>query len=166
MTLLAIVLLWALPAAAQRVDCGNGYWCPKDNACLLNGQCGVLLDQPPGALSTSNGTFCDPGFHEHRYKPGTCVPPNYIDCTNGQICPGPNAACNADGTCGGGPPVTGPQCGSNRCSEGRICSSRGTCMNTAVFKDCGNGTICSKYSECAFPSGCAYVAPIRTRQQR
>ena len=27
--LLAALLLWALPASAQRVDCGNGKWCPS-----------------------------------------------------------------------------------------------------------------------------------------
>ena len=163
--LLAALLLWALPASAQRVDCGNGKWCPSGNACLLDGTCSRVLDSPPGAVIMSNGSFCDPGHHENRYKPGTCAPPGYVDCPNGTICPPPNAQCRADGACDGGPPATGPMCGGVRCAEGRICGSTGRCVNTAVFKDCGNGTICSIHAACEAPKGCVYVAPERTRQQ-
>jgi hypothetical protein len=163
--LLGALLLWALPASAQRVDCGNGKWCPKGNACLLDGMCGRQIDRPPGAVTLSNGGFCDPGHHENRYRPGSCTPPGYVDCPSGLICP-PQYQCSADGLrCEGGPPATGPMCGGGQCAEGRICASTGRCMNPAIFKDCGNGTICSIHAACETPKGCAYVAPERTRQQ-
>ena len=165
LTLLAAFFLWAPPAFAQRVDCGNGSWCPAGNACLLNGQCGRIVDVLPGSVRMANSFYCDPGFHEHRYRPGSCVPPGYVDCPSGLICPPPNAQCGAEGKCEGGPPVTGPMCGSAQCAEGRICSSAGSCMNTAIFQDCGNGSICSRHAACQFPKGCVAVAPERTRQQ-
>lgn len=163
--MLVTLLLWALPAAAQRVNCGNGKWCPKDNACLVDGTCGRLIDVVPGSVRMSTGTYCDPGFREHRFRPGTCTPPGYADCANGSVCPPPNAECLANGQCGGGPAATGPMCGSSRCAEGRICASTGRCMNPALFQDCGNGTICSRHAACEAPKGCVIVAPERTRQQ-
>jgi hypothetical protein len=162
---LATLLLLAAPASAQsRVDCGNGYNCPADHACLLGGQCGRLVDAVPGSVRTSTGTWCDPGFREGTVRRGTCIPGSYSECASGMICPS-GAQCSAEGRCTGGPAATGPKCGDARCAEGRICSSRGTCMNTAYFQDCGNGTICSKAAACEFPKGCALVAPERVRQQ-
>src|SRR6185503_10848554 len=97
---------------------------PAGNVCLLNGLCGRAIDEPPGAVRLSNGLFCDPGFHENRYKPLTCTPPGYVDCPSGLSCPGPNARCSADNLkCEGGPPATGPMCGGGQCAEGRICAS-------------------------------------------
>lgn len=166
LTLLAALFLWAPPASAQRVDCGNGNWCPQGNACLIGGLCGRLVNLAPGSVRISNGTYCDPGWREHRYRPGTCLAPGYVDCTNGTMCPPPNAKCGESGACTGGPPDTGPMCGNTRCAEGRICASTGRCMNPAILQDCGNGSICSRHAACRQPSGCAYVAPERTRQQR
>jgi hypothetical protein len=139
---------------------------PEDNACLVGGLCARLVDTAPGSVRISNGTSCDPGWREHRFRPGTCVAPGYVDCPNGSMCPPPNAQCGQDGQCDGGPPATGPMCGDVRCAEGRICASTGRCMNTALLQDCGNGSICSRHAACQQPKGCAYVAPERTRQQR
>ena len=164
--LLAGLLLAAAPAAAQNsvTDCGDGYHCPTGHACLLGGQCGRLVDAVPGSVRTSTGQWCDPGFREATVRPGSCMPGSYTECTNGLICPS-GTQCSEDGQCTGGPAPTGPMCGNARCAEGRICSSRGTCMNTAYFQDCGNGTICSKAASCEFPKGCVLVAPERVRQQ-
>lgn len=163
--LLAGLLLLVAPASAQgRVtDCGNGYHCPAGHACLLGGLCGQAIEAAPGSVRTSTGSWCDPGFRESTVRRGTCMPGSYTECASGLICP-PGTQCSTDGQCSGGPPPTGPMCGNARCAEGRICSSRGTCMNTAYFQDCGNGTICSKTAACEFPKGCVSVAPQRTRQ--
>lgn len=155
----------AAPASAQgRVDCGNGYNCPADHACLLGGLCGRMIDVAPGSVRMSNGGWCDPGFRESTVRPGRCVPGSYTECASGLICPS-GTQCTADGGCSGGPEPTGPMCGNARCAEGRICSSTGSCMNTAYFQDCGNGTICSKSAACEFPKGCVIVAPQRVKQQ-
>lgn len=160
------VLILVSPAGAQNVDCGNGAYCPRGNSCLLGGLCAPLIDRPPGSVSTSNGTWCRPGFRENKYKKGTCVPESYTECTSGLICPD-GYTCNEAGTnCVGGPAATGPQCGSGRCAEGRICSSGGNCMNTQYFHDCGNGTVCVKGDACAQPNGCVLVSTQRTRQIR
>jgi hypothetical protein len=161
----AAFLLWALPAAAQRVDCGNGHWCPADNACLIGGLCGRVVNEPPGAVRMSNGMFCDPGWRESTVRTGSCVPPGYTECQAGGICPN-ELQCTAEGGCAGGPAPTGPQCGDMRCAAGRICSSRRSCMNTALLHDCGNGTLCTHAAACEMPSGCVYVSGQRTRQQR
>ena len=167
LALMAMVLL-ASPASAQSagaVSCGNGYYCPAGNSCLQGGLCGPNVNASPGSTRTSTGGWCDPGFREHRYRPGACLPNSYSDCTNGLICP-PGTQCSADGSeCTGGPAATGPMCGANQCAAGRICSSTGSCMNPDYFQDCGNGTICSKSKACGYPDGCAIVGPQRTRQQ-
>ena len=170
-TAFAALLCWsvlATSALAQDISCGNGSYCPPGNACLLGGWCGRIVGVPPGSVKMSNGQWCDPGFHEHKFKPGSCVPPDYVDCPNGRICPPPNAVCRSDGDCDGGPPATGPICkpGAAPCFEGRTCSSNGVCMNPQVFQDCGNGVLCSKFAACAFPTGCEMVAPERTKQFR
>ena len=164
--LLAALVLLAAPASAQSrvTDCGNGYHCAADQACLLGGMCGRMIDAAPGSVRMSNGNWCDPGFRESKVRSGSCVPGSYTECASGLICPS-GTQCSPDGQCSGGPPPTGPMCGNARCAEGRICSSRGTCMNTAYFQDCGNGTICSKSAACEFPKGCVIVAPERVRQQ-
>jgi hypothetical protein len=154
--------LWTLPAEAQRVDCGNGQTCPAGNACLLNGMCARMVAEPPGAVRLSTGNFCDPGWRESTMRPGNCVPPGYIECGNG-TCP-PGSRCAAGGGCDGGPPYTGPICGGNQCLEGRVCSSRGSCMNPALLHDCGNGSLCSHAAACEYPTGCVYVSGERTRQ--
>lgn len=43
------VLPLATPSIAQDgvVDCGNGFHCPKGNACLLGGFCAVVVDAVP-----------------------------------------------------------------------------------------------------------------------
>ncbi len=162
---LCALMLWIVQAGAQdRVDCGNGAWCPSGHACLLGGQCGREIDAPPGSVRTTNG-WCDPGYRESRLVPDKCVPPNYVECNTGLFCP-PGATCVEGGGCRGGPPVTGPMCGNVRCSEGRICSSAGSCMNTALSHDCGNGSICSHASACQQPKGCVYVGPERVPQNR
>lgn len=154
--------------SSQRVDCGNGSWCPQGHACLVGGQCARMVDKPPNAVETSGGLFCDPGWKVGRFKADTCIPPGYVDCPNGNMCPGPNAECAEGGGCRGGPPMTGPICGRSgqQCAEGRICSSQGQCLNPAVFQDCGTGSVCSHAAACTVPRGCAYVAPGRVAQQR
>ncbi|MGE0420679.1 MAG: hypothetical protein AB7O88_00365 [Reyranellaceae bacterium] len=150
--------------ALARVDCRNGKYCPDGNICLKDGLCGEKVDVPPGSVKFPSGTWCEPGFREHQYKPGACVPIGYSDCRNGAICP-PGSRCNEDqNTCDGGGPATGPQCGKYRCEEGRICSSSGRCMNTTYYQDCGGGTICSKNKACALDGGCAIVGIGRTQQ--
>ena len=164
-TALQFAVLIHAHAQTGVVDCGNGHFCPRGNACLVGGLCAPELEHVPGAVRTSTGDWCDPGFVEHKYRPGSCVPRAYAQCKSGMSCP-PGSTCSSDGaTCeGGGPPATGPMCGGNRCMQGRICSSRGTCMNPEYFHDCGNGTICSKSAACEHPKGCVYVGPQRTRQ--
>jgi hypothetical protein len=162
----AALLLLAPKAIAQsgRVDCGNGFYCPKGNACLLNGMCGKVLDAAPGSTRTSKGTYCDPGFRESKYTPGTCLPESYTECSDGRACP-PPGTCRADGGgCEGGPPLTGPVCGQGRCAEGRICASNGKCLNIELFQDCGNGITCSKHAACEYPKGCVAVDAKRTKQ--
>jgi hypothetical protein len=157
---LAAFLLWATPAAAQnREDCGNGNWCPDGYACLIGGQCARMVDGPPGGVETSSGLLCDPGWRVGTFKKDSCVPPGYVECRNGNMCPPPNAQCVEGGGCEGGPPSTGPMCGGRQCAEGRFCSSQGQCVNGALFQDCGTGSICSHASACTQPRGCAYGAP-------
>lgn len=162
--LVAIASLSFVETARARVDCGNGHYCPPGNACLKDGLCGVTVEAPPGSFRTKTGTWCEPGFREHRFKPGACVPVSYSDCRNGTICPAGTTCNDADGSCDGGGTPTGPMCGNFRCEEGRICSSSGRCMNTTYFQDCGGGTICSKNKACAQGGGCAIVGIGRTQQ--
>ena len=174
--LIALLALFVLPFAASSiaqdgvVDCGNGFHCPKGNACLLGGFCAVAVDAVPGSTpsKTRPGFFCEPGFRESTVQPGKCLPGSYIECPNGLACaPGMQCLEGGRGGCTGGPPPTGPMCGGGlRCAEGRICSSRNTILNPEFFHDCGNGTICTKGAACEQPSGCVAVAPERTRQQR
>ena len=163
-TLLALTASIAVlaPAAAQ-VDCRNGKYCPQGNACLKDGLCGVTVETPPGSTKTSTGSWCEPGFREHQYRPGSCVPSSYSDCTNGAICP-PGTTCSNTGTCTGGGAASGPECGTGRCGEGRICASGNRCMNPVYYQDCGGSTICSKNKACGQDGGCATVGIGRTEQ--
>jgi hypothetical protein len=145
------------------VDCNNGFYCPRDNACLVGGLCGRVVDAVPGAVRTSTGTWCDPGFRESKFKPGGCVPGSYTECSATVMC-APGDTCGTDGDCHAATTPKGPTCGKLRCHEGRICASTGRCMNTAYFQDCGNGTICSKHAGCEHPTGCVLVGPKRTKQ--
>ena len=154
----------AQPRGAK--DCGNGFYCPAGHACLLKGLCGQEVDRLPGSTRTSNGEWCEPGLREHTVTRRTCIPRDYTDCNSGNSCP-PGYRCPSSGEtgCQGGPPATGPTCGAGKCAEGRLCSSRGSCMNPAYFQDCGNGTVCSKQAACEInPDGCVLVAPQRTKQ--
>ena len=164
-TLLALIVSMSFTETSlARVDCRNGKYCPDGNVCLKDGLCGVRVEAPPGSFRTQSGTWCEPGFREHKYKPGSCVPLAYSDCRNGSICP-PGSYCNeTKNTCDGGGPPKGPMCGNYRCEEGRICSSSGRCMNTTYYQDCGGGTICSKNKACALNGGCAIVGIGRTEQ--
>jgi hypothetical protein len=164
-TLLCWSALLAVPALAQNVSCGNGYYCPPLNACLLNGLCGRLVDRLPGSSKTSTGEWCEPGLREHQYEKGRCTPTSYVDCPSGNSCP-PGYTCGSDGKCQGGPPAMGPMCGGGQCAQGRVCSSNNTCMNPDFMKDCGNGQLCSKHATCEYPKGCALVAPQHTKQFR
>jgi hypothetical protein len=149
-------------------DCGNGFYCPSGQACLVSGLCGRVVDRLPGSTRTSTGEWCEPGLREHTYKRGTCIPRDYVDCPSLLSCP-PGYRCPGSGetACQGGPPATGPMCGAGQCAQGRICASGGHCMNPQYFQDCGNGTICSKQSACEVnPNGCVLVAPNRTKQIR
>ena len=163
MALVVAIVFFATSALAE-VNCGNGNYCPDGNACLKGGQCGVTVEAPPGSIRTSSGTWCEPGFREHQFKPGACSPVTYSDCRNGTICP-PGSTCNdTQQSCDGGGEPKGPQCGNFRCEAGRICSSSGRCMNTTYFQDCGGGTICSKNKACSEDGGCAIVGIGRTNQ--
>jgi len=165
LAVLAATFLWALPASAQqRVDCGNGSWCPANHACLVGGQCGFVVDGPPGGTRTSDGNWCDPGYYESRNRPGRCIPPGYTECGSGACQPG--TTCNhTNETCEGGS-GSGPICGGQQCMAGRVCTAHGTCMNPQLHHDCGNGTICTHASACELPRGCVYVSPQRFPQQR
>lgn len=152
------------PAGAQTVDCGNGSYCPAGNVCLMGGTCGERVQVPPGGTQTSTGSWCEPNFREHKYKPGVCLPVSYVDCTDGSICgpgytcgTGPNALCQ-------GPPPTGPDCGAGRCPAGRVCNSRGICVNLTYYQDCGNGVTCTRAQTCTQNGGCAYVGIGRMPQ--
>lgn len=166
--LMLLVFPLAAPSMAQdgRVDCGNGFHCPKGNACLLSGFCGAEVNAVPGSTpsKTMPGFFCEPGFRESTVQAGKCLPDSYTECSNGLTC-ATGMQCAPGGGCTGGPPATGPVCGGMRCAEGRICSSRNTCLNPVYFHDCNNGTICSKGAACEEGGGCVFVAPERTRQQ-
>ncbi len=132
---IAAAMLLATQIVAQSsgtVDCGNGFYCPKDNACLVGGLCGRLVDAVPGAVRTSTGTWCDPGFRESKFKPGGCVPGSYTECSATVMC-APGDTCGTDGDCHAGATPKGPTCGKLRCHEGRICASTGRCMNTRVL---------------------------------
>jgi hypothetical protein len=165
---IAFILLMAICAAGQAAgqsgaDCGNGYYCPSGNACLVGGLCGREVEQPAGSTLASGG-WCQPGFRENRNNAGFCLPTTFTECgQTGRSC-GPGYSCTADGRCDGGPLATGPQCGEFRCRQGDICSSRGTCMNPTFFVDCGNATLCGTGSACELSAGCVFVAPERTKQ--
>jgi hypothetical protein len=163
---LAPVALFATQVVAQsgRVDCGNGFYCPPGNSCLVGGLCGRNVKAVPGAVKTSTGTYCDPGFRESKFRPGGCVPGKYTECSATVMC-APGDTCR-DGDCYAESTPQGPTCGELKCHIGRICASTGRCMNTEYFQDCGNGTICSKHHGCEHPSGCVLVAPQRTKQIR
>ncbi|MBX3522800.1 MAG: hypothetical protein AB7O46_15125 [Xanthobacteraceae bacterium] len=163
----ALVLLASLapPAAAETVDCGNGNYCPAGYACLVGGTCGQLIDVPRGSTKTSTGGFCEPGYVEHRYRPGACAPTSYQQCKNGFACP-PGSTCTENGQCEG-LEANGPACGNTRCIAGRVCSSKNTCINPDLIQDCGNGkTLCTKAAACQEPRGCVYVAPERIPQTK
>lgn len=163
-TLVLAALLATQVAAQGQVNCGNGSYCPPNNACLMDGQCAPLIEALPGSVRTAKGTWCGPGFREHAYMPGTCSPQSYSDCPSGLVCP-PGTSCSGDGRqCVGGPAPTGPMCGGFQCAAGRVCSSKGSCMNPEYFHDCGNGTICINGHACEYPSGCAIVGSPRTPQ--
>lgn len=121
-----------------------------------------MIDSPPGSFRLSDGTYCEPGYVEHRFKPGLCVPPGYSSCENGLICP-PGTTCNSNGTCEGSQ-ADGPQCGNTRCAAGRLCSTTGRCYNPVVLQDCGNGDFCTKAATCTAPRGCAYISTQRSPQ--
>ena len=146
---IAATVLLVTQAGAQNVACGNGMFCPRGNACLTGGLCARVVDAAPGSIKISNGTYCDPGFRESTFTPGKCVPPSYTECRAGVMC-APGTTCSSQGECDGGDP-TGPECGQTRCLAGRICASTGRCMNTALFQDCRNGSICSKHAACQHP---------------
>lgn len=161
----AAALLASQHVRAQAVDCGNGNYCPAGHACLMGGTCGFLIDVPRGASKTSTGGFCEPGYVEHQYRPGTCAPTSYQQCKSGMSCP-PGTTCTEDGRCEG-LEADGPSCGASRCLSGRMCSSRNTCFNPDLLQDCGNGkTLCTKAAACQEPSGCVYVAPERIPQRK
>jgi hypothetical protein len=163
-TLVALIAAAVLETSAlAQVDCRNGKYCPKGNICLKDDMCGERVGMPPGSTPTSTGSWCEPGFREHKYRPGSCVPIGYSDCTTGGICP-PGSTCTNTGNCTGGNPRTGPVCGGGRCEEGRICSSAGRCMNTTYYQDCGGGVICSKNKACSLDGHCATVGIGRTAQ--
>lgn len=156
----------AIPPPNERVDCGNGNYCPAGNACLENGLCAPMIgmSQVPGAVPISGGKFCPPGEHESRLDPGLCVDDNHIDCGGGATCPigyrcGPNATCL-------GPRGSGPICsyGSLPCQDSRFtCSRKGLCVGPDSH-ECRGGQICGKISECTASGGCALVAGTRTPQ--
>ena len=157
--------LYAPLAHAQTVDCGNGNFCPAGHACLVGGTCGFLIDVPRGSTKTSTGGFCEPGYVEHQFRPGACVPTSYQQCKTGFACP-PGSTCTEDGQCEG-LEANGPACGGNRCITGRVCSSKNTCINPDLIQDCGNGvSLCTKAAACQEPRGCVYVAPERTPQSK
>jgi hypothetical protein len=58
--LIALLVLFVLPLAGPLiaqdgpVDCGNGFHCPEDNACLLDGFCAVGIDLLPGSVPSSS----------------------------------------------------------------------------------------------------------------
>ena len=161
----AFVLAFALFSmhANAQVDCGNGNYCREGNVCLLNGQCAPEIGAPQGSVRISTGQYCDPGYSEHRYKAGVCVPPGHSPCENGMICP-PGTRCN-QGSCDGGN-SDGPQCGNRRCMAGRLCGSTGSCYNPSIIQDCGTGDYCTLAATCTAPRGCAYVSPERSPQLR
>jgi hypothetical protein len=161
-TLALIIFVLAAPTGAgAQEDCGNGKFCPAGYACLLGGSCAPWIDAPPGSTRLANGLWCDPGFRKHAFV-DKCSPSTYVDCRGGSVCP-QGATCRPDGGCDG-VRLTGPMCGNNQCSEGRICSSAG-CINPVYFKDCGNGTVCTHAQACGAPSGCMIVGRERIPQQ-
>jgi len=161
----ALLATQAVTQSSGAVDCGNGFYCPRGNACLVGGLCGPEVDRPPGSVRISDGTYCDPGFREHKHRPGTCVPGSYADCADGLMC-SPGSSCAPGGGCQGGAPRTGPMCKDTQCEAGRICASTGRCINPQYFQDCGNGTICSNASACEHPKGCVFASSKRTKQIR
>lgn len=164
----AATILAATQASAQprgSKDCGNGFYCPPGNACLVGGLCAREIDRVAGSTRTSTGQYCDPGLREHTYKKGECVVASNIDCPDFSCAPG--YRCPAAGEAGcQGPSPTGPVCGASRCVEGRICNSNGLCMNPKYQQDCHNGTVCSIHAACEYPRGCVAVAPGRSKQIR
>src|SRR5262245_7060068 len=68
------------------VDCGNGSYCPRGNACLMGGQCGRIVDAVPVVVRTAFFTWCDPGFRASKLAPGKCVPGSYTVCSPIVIC--------------------------------------------------------------------------------
>jgi hypothetical protein len=163
---LAALLLWALPAAAQRVDCGNGNWCPEGNACLTGGMCAERTStMPPGSTRLASGNYGMPGERQNRFAADKCIDIDAVECHDGGTCPA-GMQCGAGGDCTGGAPPTGPMCGQFRCSAGDICAqSVGHCINPQRSMDCGNGVICSAYAACTQARGCAIVTGQRTRQR-
>lgn len=162
----AALVLLAGPAAAQRVDCNNGNWCPEGNACLIGGMCAERSStMPPGSTRLPNGNWCMPGERQNKYAPDKCVEVSANECHDGGTCPA-GTQCGAAGDCVGGPAPTGPMCGQFRCSAGDICAqSVGYCINPQRSVDCGNGIICSVHAACTQNRGCAIVTGQRTRQR-
>jgi hypothetical protein len=153
---------FSLPANAQDVDCGNGNVCRAGTVCVKNDQCAREISAPVGAVKISTGGFCDPGYTEHKFKKGRCVPPGYNACESGTTC-APGSTCNAEGACSGGN-TDGPDCGGRNCAGGRLCGTNNTCFYPAILQDCGTGSFCANATTCTFPRGCAYVSTERTPQ--
>lgn len=150
------------------VDCRNGNVCPSGNACLEDGMCAPLVDMEKvaGAVRTSKGGWCLPGFHENQFSPGVCAHNSRIDCPGGFSCAA-GERCSGNGTCTGGPAASGPICNPAdglRCEDSSYsCSTRGTCI-PSYFRECASGQICSRQSACTATGGCAIVTSARTAQ--
>ncbi len=153
---------------ANPVDCRNGNVCPSGNVCLEDGMCAQLvdLDKMAGAVRTSKGGWCLPGFHENQFSPGVCIHNSQIDCPGGFSC-GIGERCSGNGGCIGGTPASGPICNpadGMRCPDSSYsCSSRGTCI-PSYFRECAGGQICDRQSACMATGGCASVTTARTAQ--
>lgn len=159
------LLLWAPPASAQRVDCGNGHWCRERNACLVGGMCAERASMPSGSPRLPNGKWCMPGERQNRLFPDLCVDATEVECRDGGTCPA-GYQCGPAGGCVGGPPHTGPMCGGQQCRGGDACAeSLGLCINPKQSVDCGNGIICSIHAACTENRSCAMVTGQRTRQR-
>lgn len=130
----------------------SGTPCENPDRCLTGGAC-------DGDGTCTGGTPTDCSAFTDQCNVGTCNPFNgtcFAQPTSGVACENPDlclngGACNSDGVCAGGTPVSCPAC--NACSGGTCAPTTDGQTGPGCTTTCCNGACCEAGSTCTGPSG-------------